>query len=133
MLYKIGIIFALGPSPVSVLIFEAILNGMSQFTHSNIKLPSLFERVLRYIFVTPDMHRIHHSVEINETNCNFGFNLSIWDRFLGTYLNNGKKSQPDIKIGIDMFQNPAELSLIRLLLMPFKQIPRSYTNDPKVK
>ena len=86
MLFKIGLIYALGPSPIAVLIFEAILNGMAQFSHSNITLPDKLDRLLRFIIVTPDMHRIHHSVEKIEANSNFGFNLSIWDRFLGTYI-----------------------------------------------
>ena len=72
MLYKIFVILALGPSVLGVIVFEAILNGMAQFSHSNIYLPEGLDRALRFVLVTPDMHRIHHSVEVNETNSNYG-------------------------------------------------------------
>jgi len=131
MLFKIGLIYALGPSPIAVLIFEAILNGMAQFSHSNITLPDKLDRLLRFIIVTPDMHRIHHSVEKIEANSNFGFNLSIWDRFLGTYIQEAKKEQPKIIIGVDQFRTSEELSLKNLLLMPFKAIPKNYSLFPE--
>ena len=118
MLYKLFIVLALGPSVLAVIIFEAVLNGMAQFSHSNIHLPEALDRVLRYVLVTPDMHRIHHSVEVNETNSNYGFNLSIWDRFLGTYIADAKKPQPEIDIGVDRFRTPEEVSFGRLLVMP---------------
>jgi len=70
--------------------------------------------------VTPDMHRIHHSVEVNETNSNYGFNLSIWDRFLGTYIHDGKRPQPEIIIGVLEYRTPAEVSLPKLVAMPFR-------------
>ena len=88
----IGLVLALGPSPLAVVIFEGILNGMALFSHSNIALPEKLYRILRFVVVTPDMHRIHHSIEKMETNANFGFNLSIWDRFLGTYIQDAKKN-----------------------------------------
>ncbi|MBT5469554.1 MAG: sterol desaturase family protein [Nitrospina sp.] len=131
MLFKIGLVFALGPSPIAVVIFEAVLNGMAQFSHSNITLPEKLDRVLRYIIVTPDMHRIHHSIEKNETNSNFGFNLSIWDRFLGTYIHDAKKEQPKIIIGVDQFRTSEEVSLKNLLLMPFKAVPKNYSLFPE--
>jgi len=120
MVYKLGLVVALGPSPAAVVVFEAILSGMAQFTHSNIKLPLQLDLSLRYVFVTPDMHRIHHSVERNETDSNYGFNLSIWDRLLGTYIRDGKKPQPDIVIGVPDYRKPEEVSLVRLILMPFR-------------
>ena len=131
MLYKIGLVFALGPSPMAVLVFEAILNGMAQFSHSNITLPERLDRLLRYVFVTPDMHRIHHSVEKNETNSNFGFNLSIWDRALGTYVHDALKPQPRIIIGVNAFRTSEEVSFKKLLMMPFREIPESYSLSPK--
>ena len=131
MLFKIGLVFALGPAPIAVVIFEAVLNGMSQFSHSNITLPEKLDRLLRFVIVTPDMHRIHHSVEKMETSSNFGFNLSIWDRFLGTYIQNAKREQPKITIGVDQFRTSEELSLKNLLLMPFKVIPRNYSLFPE--
>jgi sterol desaturase/sphingolipid hydroxylase (fatty acid hydroxylase superfamily) len=127
MLFKIGLIFALGPSAVAVLVFEAILNGMAQFSHSNITLPESFDRLLRYVIVTPDMHRIHHSVEKKETNSNFGFNLSIWDRVLGTYIHEALKPQDRIIIGVPSFRTSEEVSLKNLLMMPFRKIPRNYS------
>ena len=123
MLFKISLVFALGPTPMTVLIFEAVLNGMAQFSHSNIKLPETFDRIARYVIVTPDMHRIHHSIEKNETNSNFGFNLSIWDRFLGTYVHDTLKPQPQIIIGINQFRTRKEVSLKNLLMMPFIEVP----------
>ena len=127
MLFKIGLVFALGPSPLAVVIFEGILNGMALFSHSNIALPEKLDRILRFVVVTPDMHRIHHSIEKMETNANFGFNLSIWDRFLGTYIQDAKKEQPKIVIGVDQFRTGEDLSLKNLLLMPFKAIPKNYS------
>jgi sterol desaturase/sphingolipid hydroxylase (fatty acid hydroxylase superfamily) len=118
MLYKIFIVLALGPSVMGVVIFEAILNGMAQFSHSNIRLPDSWDRLLRYVIVTPDMHRIHHSVEVNETNSNYGFNLSIWDRFLGTYIQDARKPQPEIVIGVAQYRRPEEVTFGKLLTMP---------------
>ncbi|MBT3922369.1 MAG: sterol desaturase family protein [Nitrospina sp.] len=131
MLFKIGLVFALGPLPIAVLIFEAILNGMAQFSHSNITLPEKLDRLLRYVIVTPDMHRIHHSVEKRETNSNFGFNLSIWDRALGTYIQEASKPQPRIIIGVNRFRTSEEVSLINLLMMPFRKIPKNYSLSPE--
>lgn len=131
MLYKLVLVFALGPSPLAVMVFEAILNGMAQFSHSNIKLPLPLDRVLRWLIVTPDMHRIHHSVVVNETNSNFGFNLSIWDRLLGTYNAYAKKPQPEILIGVDEYQKAEDVTLVNLLLMPFRKTPQSYTITPQ--
>jgi sterol desaturase/sphingolipid hydroxylase (fatty acid hydroxylase superfamily) len=120
MIYKLGLVMALGPSVLSVVVFEAILNGMAQFNHSNIKLPLGLDRVLRWLLVTPDMHRIHHSVEVNETNSNYGFNMSVWDRLLGTYIHDGKKPQPEIVIGIPEFRAPDQVSLLKLMIIPFQ-------------
>ena len=118
MLYKIGIICLLGPAHMAVLTFEAILNGMALFSHSNIKLPGKMDYSCRKLIVTPDMHRIHHSIEVSETNSNYGFNLSVWDRILGTYKEEAIKAQPEIVIGIDMFRRPEELTFYSLLMMP---------------
>ena len=118
MLYKVGIIFLLGPAPIAVLLFEAVLNGMAIFSHSNVALPVKVDHFFRNLIVTPDMHRIHHSVEVDETNSNYGFNLSIWDRFFGTYKKEALKEQSKIVIGIDVFRSPNELTLYNLLMMP---------------
>ena len=118
MLIKIFIVLGLGPSVLAVILFEAILNGMAQFSHSNIYIPEPLDRALRFLLVTPDMHRIHHSVEVHETNSNYGFNLSIWDRFLGTYIENAIKPQPDILIGVEKYRRPEEVTFGKLLTMP---------------
>ena len=125
MIYKIGIVLALGPSPFAVMVFESILNGMAQFSHSNIKLPLAMDKTLRWAVVTPDMHRIHHSVEVDETNSNYGFNLSIWDRFLGTYLENGNKPQTELVIGLKAFSKNEDVSFTKLIMMPMQYVPNS--------
>ncbi len=88
MVLKIAVIVALGPPVIAVLAFEVVLNGMSIFNHGNIKIPIAVDKWLRWFVVTPDMHRVHHSVFIRETNSNYGFNLSAWDRVFGTYFFN---------------------------------------------
>lgn len=124
-IYKMGLILALGPAPMAVMVFEAVLNGMAQITHSNVKLPEQADNALRWLFVTPDMHRIHHSVEKRETNSNYGFNLSIWDRLLGTYIPVASRPQPEIIIGVAAYRKPEEVSLANLLLIPFGKVPRN--------
>lgn len=123
LLFKMGVILALGPTVMTVIVFEAILNGMAQFSHSNIKLPLPLDRVLRVLIVTPDMHRIHHSEEVSETNSNFGFNLSIWDRLLETYNQDAKKPQAEIVIGLSIHKEPKDLTLAKILLMPLHKTP----------
>ena len=118
MLLKVGVVCLLGPSPLAVLVFEAILNGMALITHSNVRLPLALDKVLRWLVVTPDMHRIHHSVEPDETDSNYGFNLSIWDRLFKTYRPHARKDQPEILIGVKEFQGKEELTFWKLLLMP---------------
>ena len=85
MLIKLAAVAALGLPALAVLVFEVLLNGTSMFSHGNVRLPEGFDRLLRLFVVTPDMHRVHHSVIIRETNSNFGFNFPWWDRFFGTY------------------------------------------------
>ena len=82
---KLSVVFTFGLQPAAVIIFEVLLNGAAMFNHGNIRLPLKFDRILRYLIVTPDMHRVHHSVIIRETNSNYGFNLPWWDRLFGTY------------------------------------------------
>jgi len=121
MLFKVGLVLALGPSPLAVVIFEAVLNGMAMFSHSNVRLPDALDRALRYLIVTPDMHRIHHSVERRETDSNFGFNLSVWDRLFKTYRADAQKPQPEIVIGVPPFRRPEDVRFLKLLLMPAKR------------
>ena len=120
MCIKIGAIFFLGASPLAVLVFEIVLNATAMFNHGNIRIPIAIDRVLRLFIVTPDMHRVHHSVIIKEFNSNFGFNLPIWDRLFGTYRAQPMKGHDDMTIGLSWFRDPTRLGLRSLLLMPFR-------------
>ena len=119
MCIKISVICVLGPPVLSVLVFEVILNGMAMFNHGNIKIPMQLDRFLRYFVVTPDMHRVHHSVIIRETNSNFGFNLSWWDRLFGTYKAQPEKGHVGMTIGLSQFRDANKLTLPWLLALPF--------------
>ena len=120
MLIKFAAIAALGPSVVAVIMFELLLNGMAMFNHGNVGLPSWLDKLLRLFIVTPDMHRVHHSIEDDETNSNFGFNLSWWDRLFGTYREQPRAGHKDMTIGIRHFNTPGQSSWIHgILLMPF--------------
>jgi sterol desaturase/sphingolipid hydroxylase (fatty acid hydroxylase superfamily) len=123
---KLGVVAALGPPAVSVLIFEIALNATSMFNHSNIALPLWLDRLLRWIVVTPDMHRVHHSILVRETNSNFGFNLPWWDRLFGTYRDQPKAGHEAMTIGIEQFREPGEQRLDRMLTQPFREDYRSY-------
>lgn len=116
---KLMTVAALGPPAGAVLFFEVALNATSMFNHSNIALPVKVDRVLRLLLVTPDMHRVHHSVIIRETNSNYGFNLPWWDRLLGTYKDQPTKGHEGMTIGLSQFRDPKEITLPQLLLLPF--------------
>lgn len=118
---KFLVVVGLGAGPIAVLIFEILLNATSMFSHSNIRLPTSMERVLRKIIVTPSMHRVHHSVLRNEHDSNYGFNLSIWDRIFGSYREQAIAGSDNLKIGLDQFQNPRELRLDRMLVQPLRR------------
>lgn len=121
MLIKFAVILVLGPPVVAVILFEVILNGMAMFNHGNVGLPAKVDRWVRWAFVTPDMHRVHHSVEADETNSNFGFNLSWWDRLFGTYREAPRAGHLDMIIGIDDHRDPREVdSLPGMLALPFR-------------
>jgi sterol desaturase/sphingolipid hydroxylase (fatty acid hydroxylase superfamily) len=120
MVIKFGVIAALGAPAVAVLIFEVLLNATSMFNHGNVRIPANVDRALRWILVTPDMHRVHHSVERGETNRNFGFNLPWWDRLFGTYRDQPVAGHTGMTIGIEQFRDPDELRLDRMLLQPFR-------------
>jgi sterol desaturase/sphingolipid hydroxylase (fatty acid hydroxylase superfamily) len=116
---KLMTVAALGPPALAVLIFEVAINGTSMFNHSNIRVPERIDRMLRLFVVTPDMHRVHHSVIIRETNSNYGFNLPWWDRLLGTYKDQPDKGHEEITIGLSQFRDPKQLTLPQLLILPF--------------
>lgn len=120
MLIKFAAIILLGPPVVAVVIFEVVLNASSMFNHSNVRLPLGLDRLLRVFIVTPDMHRVHHSHHAHETNSNFGFSLSLWDRLFGTYRAQPVDGHENMVIGIDTFRDSKQcIPLHRLLLMPF--------------
>ena len=116
---KLGVIAALGAPAVAVLIFEVLLNATSMFNHGNVSLPQPLDRALRWIVVTPDMHRVHHSAMPRETNSNFGFNLPWWDRLLGTYRPDPAAGHEGMTIGLDLFRDRRQLRLDRMLVQPF--------------
>ncbi len=117
---KLGVVAALGAPAASVLMFEVLLNATSMFNHSNVRLSARFDRVLRWLVVTPDMHRVHHSILPRETNSNFGFNLPWWDRLFGTYRAQPQAGHEAMTIGIEQFRDPRELRLDRMLLQPLR-------------
>ena len=119
MLIKIALVAALGPPAVAVLIFEVLLNASSMFNHGNLAIPRQVDRVLRWLVVTPDMHRVHHSVVVAETNSNFGFTLPWWDRLFGTYRAQPAAGHAAMTIGIEQFRDPGDLRLDRMLIQPF--------------
>ena len=126
MVIKAGVVVALGTPAVAVLLFEVLLNATSMFNHGNVRLPARLERVLRWFVVTPEMHRVHHSWYPNETNSNFGFNLPWWDRLFGTYLAQPRDGHERMTIGINLFREPRELRLDRMLFQPFRGPTHSY-------
>ncbi len=123
---KLGVVAALGAPAIAVLIFEVLLNATSMFNHSNVRMPIRFDRVLRWVVVTPDMHRVHHSIVARETNSNFGFNLPWWDRLFGTYRDQPAAGHEAMTIGIEQFRDPAEQRLDHMLTQPFRDDDTGY-------
>jgi len=121
MVIKLAIVTALGAPALGVLAFEVLLNATSMFSHGNIALPPRLDRVLRLFVVTPDMHRVHHSIERRETDSNFGFNLPWWDRLFGTYRAAPAAGHDGMTIGISQFRDEKELRLDRMLLQPLRK------------
>jgi sterol desaturase/sphingolipid hydroxylase (fatty acid hydroxylase superfamily) len=120
MLIKFGVVVTFGVPASGVLIFEVLLNATSMFNHGNVRIPLRVDRWLRWLVVTPDMHRVHHSIVVGETNSNFGFNLPWWDRLLGTYRDQPAAGHEGMTIGIEQFREKRELRLDRMLLQPFR-------------
>jgi len=120
MALKIGLVYALGADPLSVLIFEILLNGSSIFNHANINIPNKFDKILRFLIVTPDMHRIHHSSDRLEHDTNFGFALSIWDHMFRTYKMRPERNHKEMEIGLN-WQDEKPDKLGWSLSLPFKK------------
>lgn len=119
MLIKMAAIVVLGAPALGVIIFEILLNGTSMFNHGNLRIAEGIDRALRLSVVTPDMHRVHHSVLPFETNSNFGFNLPWWDRLMGTYRAQPRGGHQGMTIGLNQFRDPSRLTLLGILAMPF--------------
>ncbi len=117
---KFAVVTALGPPAAAVVIFEILLNATSMFNHGNIRLPVSIDRWLRYLIVTPDMHRVHHSSIREETDSNFGFNLPWWDRLFGTYVDQPANGHDRMTIGLEIFRDVQETRVDRLISQPFR-------------
>jgi len=121
MVWKAAVIIVLGPPVVAVLVFEIVLNGMAMFNHANARLPLGLDRVLRALVVTPDMHRVHHSVVRRETDSNYGFNLSVWDRLFGTYTDQPEAGHDGMRLGLTDYDGPQTANLGWALVLPFRR------------
>jgi sterol desaturase/sphingolipid hydroxylase (fatty acid hydroxylase superfamily) len=117
---KLAAILILGAAPLAVFLFEVILNAGAMFTHANLRLSAGAERLIRLAFVTPGMHRVHHSAERIDTDSNYGFNLSIWDRLFATYRPEPAPGEADMTFGLEIHREPVEQRLDRLLTQPFR-------------
>jgi len=126
MAIKLMVVVALGTPALAVLLFEVLLNATSIFNHANLRLPGWLDGALRLVLVTPDMHRVHHSVTPRETNSNFGFNFALWDRLFGTYRAQPAAGHEGMAIGIEQFRDPGELRLDRMLTQPLRDDDRAY-------
>ncbi|NOT11280.1 MAG: sterol desaturase family protein [Methylococcaceae bacterium] len=129
MAYKVVCIVVMGANPLAVIAFEIILNGAATFNHSNVTLPAAVDNMLRWLIITPDMHRIHHSAIASETDSNYGFSISCWDRLFNTYTSEPERSQTTMAIGLSSFREANELGFKALLLMPFKKLRRREGQD----
>lgn len=127
---KLVVVTLLGAPAVSVIIFEVILNATSMFNHGNVRLPERLDRRLRLLLITPDMHRVHHSIIRRETDSNFGFSVPWWDRLFGTYIDQPTGGHLRMVIGIEQFRDPNDLRLGRMLLQPFKNAVRDNGQQP---
>ncbi len=120
MVIKIATVALLGIPAAAVVAFEVVLNATSMFNHANATLPGWLDRAARLVVVTPDMHRVHHSIVRAETDSNFGFNLPWWDRLFGTYRAEPRAGHDGMTIGLPVFRDPRELRLDRMLTQPFR-------------
>ena len=126
MIIKLVAVAVIGAPPRAVITFEILLNATSMFNHGNVRMLRGLDRILRWMVVTPDMHRVHHSVIREETNSNFGFNLPWWDRLLGTYRPAPEKGQTGMTLGLNQFRDPSQLTLPWMLVLPFVGETGSY-------
>jgi sterol desaturase/sphingolipid hydroxylase (fatty acid hydroxylase superfamily) len=133
MILKIAVVSALGAPALAVVIFEVLLNAFSMFNHANVTVPPGVEKVLRLLIVTPDMHRVHHSIFRNEIDSNFGFQSAWWDRLFRTYRAEPRLSHETMTLGLEDFRDPRDLRLDRLLVQPFVRTAQAKRGDGAVK
>jgi sterol desaturase/sphingolipid hydroxylase (fatty acid hydroxylase superfamily) len=131
VLLKMAVVVLIGVPAGAVIAFEIALNATSMFNHSNAAMPSWIDRIMRLVVVTPDMHRVHHSIERHETDSNFGFNLPWWDRLFGTYRPLPQAGHDRMTIGLPVFRDPAELRLDRLITQPFRDDVKAAEAPPR--
>lgn len=131
MLYKCVVILLLGPLTLSVILFEIILNASAMFNHANLKLNKKLDSIIRQVFVTPDMHRVHHSVIHHETDSNYGFFMSIWDRLFRTYVAQPKHGHEKMTIGLSQFQDERPSNIVWSLSIPFRKNKNANKNGVK--
>ena len=126
-LIKLAVVVVIGPAAVAVVIFEVLLNATAMFNHSNVRMPVWLDRLLRWLVVTPDMHRVHHSVIRSETNSNFGFNFPWWDVLLGTYRDQPDAGHETMTIGVSHLRDERQVDrLLRMLTLPFQSRTGTY-------
>lgn len=123
MAIKLGLIALLGPHPVAVLIFEVLLSAGALFTHADFRFSERVDHALRRVVVTPSMHRIHHSSWRPETDSNYGFHLSVWDRLFGSYTTAPREDECSMRIGLEQFRDRGDQGLVALLINPFRKAP----------
>jgi len=124
MIWKAAVVVALGAPVLAVLLFEIVLNGMAMFNHANVKLPLWLDRWMRLVFVTPDMHRVHHSLHQPETDSNYGFNFSFWDRLFNTYTAQPKDGHEKMLIGLEYYRDDKPSKIGWSLSLPFRHLPK---------
>lgn len=120
MLLKIAVVYLLGPAAIAVVVFEVILNGTAMFNHANLGLSKKLDAILRKVLVTPDMHRVHHSIYHEEHDTNYGFAMSVWDRIFGTYTDQPRDGHAEMKLGLQ-WQDDRPTKIIWSLLLPFRK------------
>ena len=130
MAVKLGAVWLLGPPAVAVVVFEILLAAASLFTHADFAFPTRWERAIRALVVTPSMHRVHHSVLRVETDSNYGFLLSTWDRLFRSYRRQPSRPERSMPIGLSPWRTPALLTLGALLLQPFRRVPATSAAHP---
>lgn len=129
MAYKVVCIYLIGADPWAVIAFEIILNATATFNHSNVNIPLKIDKYLRWVLITPDVHRIHHSVVQSERDSNYGFSISLWDRIFKTYVAKPEKTQTTLDIGLPQYRRASDGGIMQLLLMPFRLQPARNDSD----